>query len=373
MELGEGLLLVALVVVAAVGAHGAWSAWRAGPRRAASPVTVPEVADAAPGAPGLVGAGDARIEPTLDGLPPVELAAAPEPAREAAIPGSNEAVRRLAVAKLRTHLDPLVDAMATVAVEAPVSGEAALAAMPTTRRAGSKPLSVEGLDAETGEWTPVTPGCRYSEFQAGVQLANRAGPLNEIEFSEFVQKVQAFADALGATADFEDMREAVQRARELDAFAHDHDAQLAVHLMSRSIPWTLGYVQQMAARQGLVPGALAGRLVLPSDEDGAPPVLVLGFDPHAALSEDPQRASLRHVTLSLDVPQTAEGLEPFARWQQVATALAAAMDAVLLDDDGREITPAQFAAIEVDLRRLYKALESRDLAAGSASARRLFS
>ncbi|MCK7498832.1 MAG: hypothetical protein MZW92_55935 [Comamonadaceae bacterium] len=33
------------------------------------------------------------------------------------------------------------------------------------------------------------PDHRYSELQAGVQLASRSGALNEIEYSEFVQKV----------------------------------------------------------------------------------------------------------------------------------------------------------------------------------------
>ncbi|WP_442975535.1 hypothetical protein, partial [Salmonella enterica] len=93
------------------------------------------------------------------------------------------------------------------------------------------PLLVEGLNAESGEWETPTTGQRYGEFQAGVQLANRSGPLNEIEYSEFVQKVQAFAEPIGALPDFPDMLDAVGRARELDAFASQHDAQLAMRLV----------------------------------------------------------------------------------------------------------------------------------------------
>jgi hypothetical protein len=85
---------------------------------------------------------------------------------------------------------------------APVSGEMVLAHLPPTRRAGTKPFFIEGLDTETGEWEPPAPGRRYGELQAGVQLASRSGALNEIEYSEFVQKVQAFADAVGAMPDF---------------------------------------------------------------------------------------------------------------------------------------------------------------------------
>lgn len=65
----------------------------------------------------------------------------------------------------------------------------------------------------------------------------------------------------------------------------------------------MGYVRQCAARQGLVSGALPGRLVLPANEDGAPPPppLMLAFDAQAAVADDPQAAALREVTLSLDV------------------------------------------------------------------------
>jgi hypothetical protein len=238
---------------------------------------------------------------------------------------------------------------------------------------GSKVFMIEGLDAETGEWETPVGGRRYTEFQAGVQLANRNGALNEIEYSEFAQRVQAFAEAASAMADLPDMLEAMARARELDAFAGQHDAQLAVHLHARGAAWSVGYVQQQARRQGFVPGAVPGRLVLPAADDGAPPVLTLTFDPQAALAEQPDQAAVRDLTLSFDVPQTDPAADPFAAWQSAAQALAAAMDADIVDDDGRPLTADGFAMIGRELGTLYDALAARDLAAGSPAAWRLFS
>jgi hypothetical protein len=232
---------------------------------------------------------------------------------------------------------------------------------------------IEGLNAESGEWEQPVSGQRYSEFQAGVQLANRHGALNQIEYSEFVQKVQAFAETIGAMADFPDMLDAVARGRELDAFAGPLDANLTVHLRANTAAWSVGYIQQCAARQGFVPGAVPGRLVLAAAEEGAPPVLVLSFDPQAALADDPNQAAVRDLVLSLDVPQSEESVEPFAAWQQVARTLADDMDATLVDDEGRAITLHAFAAIGDELKKLYRALEERDLAAGTPAARRLFS
>jgi hypothetical protein len=49
------------------------------------------------------------------------------------------------------------------------------------------------------------------------------------------------------------------------------------------------------------------------------------------------------------------------------------MDAVIVDDNGQPLSPEGFAAIGNELSQLYDALSKRDLSAGSAAARRLFS
>lgn len=360
-----GLVLLGLVV------HSTWSARNKGPRQ-----PVLDTNDAAP-----------RVEPTLAGD-----AAAAEAAGDAAATVTHEGADGFAdtapppvddnapllppvrpMIRRPGRIDALIDAIAAIRPEAPVTGEQAIQHWPPTRRAGSKPFHIEGQNAETAEWETPRPGQRYVEFQAGVQMANRHGALNEIEYSEFVQKIEAFAEHLGAMADFPDMLDVVAGARELDAFASQHDAQLAVIMKASSVAWSVGYLQQTAGRHGFTPGATPGRLVMPGTEEGAPPMLVLSFDSQVALADDPGNAALREMTLSLDVPQTAADVEPFAAWQHAARMLADELDATLVDDHGAPITLGAFAAIGQELERLYGALESHDLAAGSAAARRLFS
>ena len=350
MSLGLALAFVAALVLGAIVAQGAWKSRRLAARRG-------------PAAP-LPEDAPARQEPSLGIVvdDPLDLPT-PAPARA----DSRAAPRR------GVRLDPLIDAIATLAVDAPVTGEAALSHLPGSLRAGTKPFFIEGLNRESGDWEAIAPGASYGEFQAGVQMANRNGPLNEIEFSEFVQKLEAFAQAVGAATDVPDMLEAVARARELDAFASQHDAQLVALLRANSVAWSVGFLTQAAQRQGFVPGAVPGRLVLPSSDDGAPPVLVLGFDAQAALADDPGHAAVREVSLTLDVAQTEETVEPFASWHEVARKLAEDLDASIVDDRGQPITLHAFSAIHAELARLYEALAARDVPAGSAGARRLFS
>lgn len=270
-------------------------------------------------------------------------------------------------------LDALIDVIAPVMVESVVSGEAAIAAMPGTRRAGSKPFAVEGLSAVTGEWEAPAANQRYSAFQCGVQLANRVGALNQIEYSEFVMKTQAFSDAIGGEPEFPEMQDEVARARELDQFASTHDAQLSFTLRAARTAWSPGYVHQSAARLGFIGGAIPGRMVLPSSQHGGVPMLGLTFDAQAAMAEDPEQTALRELTLSLDVPQVLRAEQPFVRMREAATALAASMDGIIIDDNGNVIHPDAMDLIGSELERLYDTLDERELSAGSVLARRLFS
>ncbi len=357
MNLMTALAIVGVLALAAMIAHNVWQSRKLGIKRAEpKPPLAPEQRRE----PGL-------IEPTLGAAPD---AATAEPAL--ADPGLPAAAAR-APRRASARLDALIDAIVPLRVEAPVAAELALTHLPPSRRAGSKPFMIEGLNAETGEWEPPTLSQRYGEFQAGVQLANRAGALNEIEYSEFVQKVEAYAESVGAMADFPDMLDVVARSRELDAFAGEHDAQLAVRLQARGAAWSVGYLLQQAGRHGFVPGAVPGRLVLPAAAEGAPPLLTLAFDAQAALADEPERAVVRDATLAFDVPQTEREADPFALWQSSAHTLARDLDAAIVDDNGQPITDTGFAHIGGELGRLYDALLARDLAAGSAAARRLFS
>jgi hypothetical protein len=270
-------------------------------------------------------------------------------------------------------IDALIDAIAPIAIEGIVSGDAAIAALPATRRAGSKPFAVEGLNDATQQWEQPRAGQRYTAFQAAVQLANRTGHLNDIEFSEFVMKAQQFADTVNGSPDFPDMLNEVARGRELDQFASEHDAQLSFTLRAKNAAWSPGYVQQAAARMGFVPGVIPGRLVLPASTPGAPPILVIAFDTQAALADDPTQSALREFTLSLDVPQVHRSEQPFVRMRDAAIALAASMEGIIADDRGEVIRAEALDLIGSHLEKLYDVLEARDLAAGSPQARRLFS
>jgi hypothetical protein len=351
-----GLAAIGALTVGAVVLYNYWTSRKNLPRRADPSSERPR--ESMPHA----------IEPVLEADP-----ALPGLSNEVREPVLQDTFTHLSQPDRKTQLDALIDVLAAIEMDQPVSGDAALAALPSTRRVGTKLFSVEGFVQDSGQWEALAPGRRYSAFQAGVQLANRVGALNNIEFSEFVVKTQAFADAVGASVSFSDMLEEVARARELDQFASVHDAQLSFTLCARSAAWSPGYIHQHAARLGFVPGAIPGRMVLPSAVQGLPAVLSLTFDTHAAMAEDRDLSAIRSFALSLDVPQTAREEQPYVRLREAAVALASQMDGIVTDGEGLVLSEATLDQIGVDLQQLYDALDARELSAGSPQARRLFS
>jgi hypothetical protein len=346
-KLQIGLAIAGGLVLAALVAHGAWVTRRNQPR----------LAEPEPGPVEPQGLGELTLDPTD-----------PVAARV-----DEDALLLPPALERKPLMDSLIDVIASIELEQPVAGEAVLAHMPATRRVGSKPFAIEGLEQDTGQWEAPQAGRRYAALQAGVQLANRAGPLNEIEYSEFVVKTQALADAVGGTPEVPDMLDAVARARELDSFAGEHDAQLNITLRARHTAWSAGYVQQNAARLGFVAGVLPGRMVLPAPAAGQSPLLGLHYDAQAALAEDPALTAIREVTLSLEVPQVPRSEQPYVRLREAAARLAEVMDGQLTDDNGQPLTADAMDLIGAELENLYDRLDARELSAGSALARRLFS
>ena len=355
------------VILLGLMAHNAWSAHKSRPRKA-DPVAPQPASSQLP---------ESNTPDTNAPANAAESDASDTSATPAACALSGIAAQGLACSSVNhtKPLDPLIDAIAPIKLDAQaqVSGDAAIAALPASRRVGDKPFAIEGRNAHTGAWEAPQAGQIYYAFQAGVQLANRAGALNEIGFSEFTLKAQAFADDVNGTPHFPDMIEEVARARELDQFATTNDARLNYVLRARGAAWSTGYLQQVAARHGFIAGSLPGRLVLPSSHAGMPPLLSLEFDTQAALAENLEQSAICEVLLCLDVPQISAQEQPFERMCTVAQNLSKEMDGTIIDGNGYRIDPVAMQSIGKDVQDLYLLLEHRDFTAGSTLARRLFS
>ena len=113
--------------------------------------------------------------------------------------------------------------------------------------------------------------------------------------------------------------------------------------------------------------------------DEAYPGDVVGLIGHSdfrigdTLAEDPAQSAIREITLGLDVPQVDRSERAYDRMREAAQALARAMDGVVTDSNGLPLIGETMDVFALELEGMYNTLDERELSAGSALARRLFS
>ncbi|AIY42628.1 Cell division protein [Collimonas arenae] len=260
-------------------------------------------------------------------------------------------------------VDELIDCAIPLALDAPVRGDKVLPALQSLRHVGNKPIHFIGEDAN-GDWEPVAHGGIYSTLLAGVQLANRTNPLNEIEYSELVSRLRQIADDIGAEPDLPDMMEVMHSARSLHQFVIEHDAQLGVNIQSNGAPWAISTLQAALTRQGF-DARPEGRMVMSDGEGG----LLFSLSTNAsAVAETTSR-----LTLLLDVPRVAPDRDGYGAMVACGRSLAARLGGVLVDDSNQPLADVQLAEIAGQVDAFYHEMDAAEIPAGSVRALRLFS
>ncbi|WP_179405247.1 cell division protein ZipA C-terminal FtsZ-binding domain-containing protein [Burkholderia guangdongensis] len=355
-------------------------------------------AGAASGAAGVASGGPAptaetRVEPTFGAVAPADTPADMQAEATSAdlpigLPDDDEADAKAEPAAPGEPIEPVLPAATTISaapptivdrridcivpirLAGPLAGDKILPSAQRLRRAGSKPVHIEGKP-EGGNWELLQNGVRYEELRAAAQLANRSGALNELEFSEFVTGVQQFADAIDGAPEFPDMMETVSMARELDGFAAQCDAQLSINVMSDGAPWSANYVQAVASQDGLLLSRDGTRFVKLDAKQN--PVFMLQFGDTNFLRDDLTYKGGNMITLVLDVPVAEEDILPFRLMCDYAKSLSERIGARVVDDQHRTLPESALLAIEQQLMKLYAKLEEAGIPAGSPVTRRLFS
>ena len=367
----------------------AWRDTLAGGGSAPASGPGPAVTDASAGGEAGVPDGSGRIEPTLTvdaPAPPANADRPPPPpspplpaattrpppraqeidaAREPAVPTRVEPSLPPAATREPARddasgavLDPRLDCIVAFALPVPIAPERLLAAISTMRRAGAKPIVVEA-DAGDGRWSlPYAASGALRRVRAGVLLANRNGPLNAMEFSDFSAAVVALGQAIGAGgAIVPEMAPVLEHARRLDDACAQLDGGIGLNVETPT---------------ALSPGELAALATgLGLHERGNNRFAALGSEGEVlfslALGERAEQ-----LTLLLDAPRAPEYADPWERMVHAARLCAERTGGRVVDDAGRPFTDAAVGAIARQLAVRYEALREAGLDAGSPPALRVF-
>ena len=265
-------------------------------------------------------------------------------------------------------IDDEIHAVVTLEPESLLSGDRAWSLLHAFRHAGRQSVMLVGVRGDLQE--PIRAGQRYEAVLVAVQLANRSGPLNEIEWSEFVAALQHVSEQIPASCEIPDMRETTARARALDAQCVPLDAQIGINLASLQSGWTGQHVASLARDHGLIlrPDGRFHAL----DEHGATLFVLQNGDGGAFRADTLETQQTSRLTLLLDVPRAPQAQHPFDRLVSLANELAAALDAAIVDDQSRVLTPPALASIGRQIEPVYEKLTEAGMPAGSPRALALF-
>jgi hypothetical protein len=356
------LILLATVAIIATIAYNVW----VGRRRAARPTRAEGGARVEPGLRegGAGEQGGGRDEPSLG---------AEGQGAESAGAGQQDGVEGGAGVRAPAALSPIADCIVELALQTPMTGDRLIQLTRGIRRAGSKPVLIEALPAaasalapeaatadplhDASGWQPLAPGQQYAALRVGVLLANRHGPLNAMEFSEFVTAVQSLADQLSVLADTPDMASALARARDLDEVCANLDAQLGIAVEA---PDALG-LADLASLAAACACVERGNNRYARLGPGGEVLFSL------ALADAPNR-----LQLLLDVPRAPASLEPWQAMVECGKQCAHSLGGPLVDDAGRPLPDAHIARIDEQIAQRYASLEDAGFPAGSALALRVF-
>jgi len=320
--------------------------------------------DAAPAAKAEPSFGAPPAAPVSDAPVHAEPSLGDAPAEPVSAPAAEPVQEVSAASEQATSLvDPLIDCLLPLSLEAPVRGDKILPVLQTLRLVGNKPVHFIGLHVN-GDWEPITHGGVYTKMQGGVQLASRSTALNELEYSELVTRLRGVADEIGAEPEVPDMMEVMAEARNLHRFVAGHDAQLGVNLHTNGAPWAISTLLFALEKQGFDVRP-DGRFVMP-DGDGS---YLFSLSTNVTLAEE----TTPRLTLLLDVPCVAPARDGFGSMVACAKALVGRLDATIVDDYNQALSDAALAEIAGQVQEFYQEMDAADIPAGSTRALRLFS
>ncbi|MYN13661.1 hypothetical protein GSY71_11000 [Pusillimonas sp. TS35] len=264
------------------------------------------------------------------------------------------------------EVDPATEAVIDIAFAQPVSSENLYQALQHLGRVGGKPVRIFAEREGGGHRARLRPQESYVSMQLAVLLANRGGPLTDIEWSQLWAAAQGLAERFDGAIEGPEQEPVLRQAQALDELCAGLDAQ--VGLVLRLVDThAISEVSRVLKDVGFLPHG--GQLAWMSDQ-GIPRFTAL-FDGRQL--REVQSDGVQRIDLLLDLPNSPADEQAFSRMASVGRDLARRLGAELLDDQGRPVADGADLAIDKQLLDLYTRLSEAGFPAGAERTVRMFS
>ena len=270
-------------------------------------------------------------------------------------------------------IDPRIECIVRFEAAEPVGGNEFWSVQHHAFELVDKPIRWFALDTTRAAWRELDAHSagRFQQFCCALQIADRRGPLSGGEMVSFFEGLQKLGDRFLAVVEYPQRETVLSDANRLDAFCAGVDAQIAVHVVAAQTPFAGGKLRGLVEAAGL---QLRGDGQFHA-EDGEGRSLFTVGNLEAALFAAEEMANLQThgVTLTVNVPRVAEGVNAFDRMIALALRLAESMDGEIVDDNRATLSEPALLKIRQTVEQFQQQMAQQGVPAGSATALRLFS
>lgn len=239
----------------------------------------------------------------------------------------------------------------------------------------NKPVRWLGQRAVDAPWEEITVQSYgrggYTSLKGCLQLVDRAGPVSEVNLSEFRDMVQNFSARVNAIADCPDVHEAHAQALVLDEFCTEVDVMIGINIISRDGGALTGAkIRVLAEASGLKLGTEG--MFSYRDENNITLFYVSNFEPVPFLPDTMRTLTTHGVTFLLDVPRVAKGEIVFEQMVHLAENFADTLGGIMVDDNRIPLNDSGIQKIKQQLIAIEAMMSARNIPAGGEIALRLF-
>ncbi len=240
-----------------------------------------------------------------------------------------------------------------------------------------KPVRWFGLQPEGQPWEEITldtlsPRNTYIELKGCLQLADRSGPVTEINLSRFRDMAEDFAAQILAEADCPDISEAHTKATDLDKFCADVDVIMGINIISKDGGAFVGTKIRALAEASGFRLESEGVFKYRDNETGEVLFSLGNFESAPFLPANMRTLTTRGITFLLDVPRVANGEKVFDQMAHIARLFSSTLNGILVDDNRVPLSESGVKRTRQRLADIQATMVAHNIVAGSGAALSLF-
>ncbi|MBY0483286.1 cell division protein ZipA C-terminal FtsZ-binding domain-containing protein [Nitrosomonas sp.] len=239
-----------------------------------------------------------------------------------------------------------------------------------------KPVYWLGQRDKNDSWEEITNESNvdsdgYSHLKGCLQLADRAGPISEINLSKFRDLVLDFASQVHATAECPDIVSTHEKAVMLDKFCAEVDVMIGINIISKDDGAFVGTkIRALAEASGF---RLESEGIFKYRDDNNNVLFTLNnYESPPFLPDNIKSLTTHGVTFLLDVPRVAHGERVFDQMTHLAKIFSNTLGGIMVDDNRVPLSDSGILRSKQQLIEIQTSMKNNHIHAGSSSALRLF-